>query len=106
MSMKKWWEVYTIDKEKKFFVGKDGRSGLVRNPDYEWRTTDSLAKESGLSREDVETIIEKYVKAGLVVQSPKDEEKWGYWERVSKNPGQTNSAVKKDQQDRVDKATK
>lgn len=104
---KKWWQVYANDEEKKFFVGKDGHSGLVRKQDYSWRSTDLLAKESGLSKARVEQIIDKYHKAGLVLQHPKDPEKWGYWENVNTTTAAAKgSVVEEDQKDRVGKAKK
>jgi hypothetical protein len=106
--LKKWWEVYANDDEKKFFVGKDGSSGLVRKAKYEWRSTDLLSQESGLTKTKIESIIEKYHKVGIVVQHPKDPEKWGYWEKVA--PQLANQSVKstsdKDKEDRIDKAKK
>ena len=107
-NLKKWWECYAGDDEKRFFVGKDGQSGLVRHPEYEWRSTDRISAESGLKKETVETILEKYHKRGMVVQHPKDPEKWGYWERVA--PQMANQTVlsvaEADQKKRLDKAEK
>jgi predicted transcriptional regulator len=105
---KKWWEVYANDEEKKFFVGKDGHSGLVRNPDFHWRSTEALSREAGLTKARIEQIIDKYHKAGIVVQHEKDPEKWGYWENVASKAA-TNpkgSVVDEDQKDRIDKAKK
>lgn len=78
---KKWTEVYPHgtqegDEEARFF------KSLARHPKYEWRSTAALAKESGLTHKRVEEIISKYLKANIVFQSPKNEEEWGYWERV------------------------
>ena len=78
---KKWIDVYPQgtkdgDEEQKFFIA------LARNPKYDWRSAAAVAKESGLSIERTEQIIEKYVKKGLVFQSPKNNDHWGYWERV------------------------
>lgn len=78
---KKWTETYPSgtkegDEESKFF------RSLARHPKYEWRSTASLAKESGLSAKRVEEIIAKYLKLNMIFQSPKNEDHWGYWERV------------------------
>lgn len=78
---KKWTEVYVSgtkegDEEVKFF------RSLARHPKYEWRSTAALAKESGLSQKRVEEIISKYIKLNMIFQNPKNEEHWGYWERV------------------------
>lgn len=103
--LKKWWAVYNGDEEKRFFVGKDGNSGLCRNNGFDWRSTEALARESGLSKSRVEQIIDKYHKAGIVVQHAKDPEKWGYWEKVgSAAASNTKDTTKDDQQARVDKA--
>lgn len=106
--LKKWWEVYSGDEEKRFFVGKDGKSGLCRNNEFEWRSTDALAREAGLSKAKTEQIIDKYHKAGLVIQHSKDPEKWGYWERVNpQNANQTKKSVSDEDKDkRIDKASK
>lgn len=103
---KKWWNVYSGDKEKRFFVGKDGKSGLVRNDEFEWRSTDALAREAGLTKLEVEDIVAKYHKHGIVLQHTKDPEKWGYWERVAPSTGtQTQlSVAEADQNKRLDKA--
>jgi hypothetical protein len=101
----KWWQVYCNDEEKRLFTGKDGNSGLARSQDYEWRSTDNLAKEAGLSKRRTEEILDKYHKISVVFQSSKDPEKWGYWERVkpdANNPSK--SVVQTDQDKRVEKA--
>ena len=104
LNLPKWWQVYSNDEEKRLFVGKDGNSGLVRSQDYEWRSTDALAKESGLSKRRTEEILDKFHKRGVVLQHGKDPEKWGYWERVK--PGANDpklSVAEEDQQKRIDK---
>jgi hypothetical protein len=106
-SPKKWHEVYRGDDEKCVFVGKDGASGLIRAKDkdgkrYEWRSTDALSRESGLSKKRVEEILDHWCKKGVVRQNAKDPEKWGYWEIV----GQAKSdpdIVGRDHQDRMEK---
>lgn len=104
-TLKKWWAVYANDEEKRFFVGKDGNSGLCRNTEFDWRSTEALARESGLSKAKIEIIIDKYHKAGIVVQHAKDPEKWGYWEKCSSTvTSSTKDVTKDDQQARVDKA--
>lgn len=79
---KKWTDVYPVgtkegDEESKFF------KSLARHSKYDWRSTAALAKESGLSARRVEEIIAKYVKKDMVFQNPRNEDQWGYWERVS-----------------------
>lgn len=101
---KKWTEVYpqgtkTGDEEQKFFIA------LARHPSYKWRSTSSLAKESGLSKARVEEIIAKYYKKQMVLQNPKNEEQWGYWERLPEllevNTGSLSSS---DQKNRINNA--
>jgi hypothetical protein len=104
-SPKKWWECYNGDEEKRFFVGKDGSSGLCRKADFDWRSTEALSRESGLSKARVEQIIDKYHKAGIVVQHAKDPEKWAYWEKVNNSTAQSKAGtVEEDQKNRIDKA--
>lgn len=80
--MKKWHEVYNqTSEERNFFVGKDGKSGLVR-ASYVFRSVAALMKESGLTREQVERIVDKYLKLGIAVASPNKEDHYGYWERI------------------------
>ena len=106
--LEKWWEVYANNDEQKFFAGSDGQSGLCRHPKYsKWRSVDSLVKESGLDRTDVERILSKYVKKGMVLNNPKDKDQWGYWENVQGLIDDTDdrSLSDKDKQDRIDKAS-
>lgn len=103
---KKWTEVYPVgtregDEESKFF------KSLARNPKYEWRSTAALAKESGLTKKRVEEIIDKYFKLGIVFQSPKNEDHWGYWERVMYMlPDEQTSVSQSDKEKRINKYLK
>jgi len=106
----KWHKVYNNDEEKRLFVGKDGDSGLIRAKDkdgkhYDWRSTDALARESGLSKKRTEEILDYYWKMDVVRQHPKDPEKWGYWENVGAVKEDVDP-IEKDHQDRLDKAKK
>lgn len=79
---KKWTDVYPVgttegNEESRFF------RSLARHPKYDWRSTAALAKESNLTSRRVEEIIAKYMKMDMVFQNPKNEDQWGYWERVS-----------------------
>ncbi len=103
----KWWAAYRNDEEKCVFVGKDGQSGLIRARDkdgkhYDWRSTDALARESGLSKKRVEEILDHWCKKGVVRQHSKDPEKWGYWENVGAEKPDPDPVLK-DHEDRVDK---
>lgn len=103
--MKKWWQIY-IEHEKSFFVGKDNRSGLIRHPRYDWRSVDKLIEESNLTKEEVESIILKYAKIGLIIQNPKNSDQWGYWENVAPDlDKQLNLSISEnDKNNRINKA--
>lgn len=99
---KKWTKVYPQgtkagDEEQRFFIA------LARNAKYDWRSTAAIAKESGLTKERVEEIVSKYINKGMVFQNPKNEDQWGYWERVPHMLAQnTGSIAQKDRNDRID----
>jgi hypothetical protein len=103
MKPPKWTDVYQHgtkqgDEELKFFIS------LARNPKFQWRSTSAIAKESGLTKERVEEIIQKYHKKNMVFQNPKNEDQYGYWERVPDMvPDDKKSISGKDQSGRVDK---
>jgi hypothetical protein len=103
---KKWTEVYSAgtregDEESRFF------RALARNVKYDWRSTAAIAKESNLSKKRVEEIIIKYHKLGIVFQNPKNEDHWGYWERVPHMlPEIKQSACQKDKNKRIENANK
>jgi hypothetical protein len=103
---KKWTEVYPYgtregDEEAKFF------RALARNQKYEYRSIGAIIKASGLSRDRVEEILDKYVNRydpPLVYPHPTNEEHWGYWERVEKDLKSDHRSIsQKDQDKRVDK---
>lgn len=100
---RKWTEIYpqgtkTGDEEQRFFIA------LSRNPKYEWRSTAALAKEANLSEERTDEILSKYFKKGIVFQNPKNEDQWGYWERVPEMlPKDDSTVAKTDQKKRIDK---
>lgn len=106
MKPKKWTDVYPHgtkegDEELKFFIA------LARNPKYQWRSTSAVAKEAGITKERTEEIINKYYKKGMVFQNPKNEDQWGYWERVPEMlPKMQKSISQKDQDDRIGKLNK
>lgn len=86
MKLKTWSQIYPQgtkagDEEQKFFIGKNKVSGLARHPDYQWRSIASIVKESGLTRERVEEILNKYYNLGMVFAKPGNSDLYGYWER-------------------------
>lgn len=103
---KKWTEMYPVgtlegDEEARFF------RVLARNPKFEWRSTAALSKEANLSKKRVEEIISKYHKLGLVFQNPKNDEHWGYWERVPHMlPEKKESISNDDKNERIKKVVK
>jgi hypothetical protein len=103
---KKWIEVYPVgtkegDEEAKFF------RALARNPKFDWRSTAAISKESNLPKKRVEEIILKYYKLGMVFQNPKNEDHWGYWERVPHMlPEKKESICESDKNKRIEKAKK
>lgn len=98
---KKWTEVYGCDEEYKFFIA------LVRNVKYSWRSISAIAREAGITKEQVEEIIAKYFKKGMVFCNPKNEDQWGYWERVPEMlPEDKKSLAEKDHENRIKKLLK
>lgn len=92
----KWTDVYQNDDEQNFFIA------LARHPKWNWRSTASIAKESGLSKEKTEELIIKYYKKGMVFQNPANEDQFGYWQRVPEMlPKDEGSITEKDHLDRI-----
>jgi hypothetical protein len=88
----------TGDEEQAFFIA------ISRNPKYQWRSVAAIAKESGLIPERVEGIIQKYQKKGMVFNNPKNEDQWGYWERVPEMlPKDVKTLSQQDQENRINK---
>lgn len=100
----KWWEVCD-NTERKVFIGSNGKGGLTRNPNYNWRSLDKLVKDSGLSAKEVERIVQKYEKTGVIIKKPESADLYGYWEIVSpdlKNEtGSQKSLSEIDKNDRI-----
>jgi hypothetical protein len=103
---KKWTEVYPYgtkqgDEEAKVF------RALARHQKFDYRSTGAIVKDTGLTRERVEEIIDKYVnkvKPPLIYAHATNEDHWGYWERCpdvlkkdKRNPSD------KDKDSRIDK---
>jgi predicted transcriptional regulator len=103
---KKWTDVYPVgtkegDEESKFF------KSLARSPKYEWKSVAALAKESNLDKKRVEQIILKYYKLGMVFQNPRNEDQWGYWERVTELIPEEKKTIKQiDQNKRINNILK
>lgn len=97
----KWTSVYPQgtkegDEEQGFFIS------IARNPKWQWRSTAQIAKESKLSKERVDEILNKYWKKGMVFQNPANEDQWGYWERVPEMlPVEEESITSRDHNGRI-----
>lgn len=103
--LKKWYDVYTSDEELRFFIGKDKKSGLVRSS-YDMRSVAALAKEGGLTLEETEKIVSKFLKMGVVVASTNKDDHYAYWERVAPDLGKKKkkSVADKDKEQRTQAA--
>lgn len=100
---KKWIDVYPQgteegNEEQRFFIA------LSRNNEWPYRSTAMIAKDSGLSTERVEEIIEKYLAMGIVFQHEKNENQWIYWERDLDLIKKEKSLAEKDQDKRIAKS--
>lgn len=100
---KKWVDVYPQgtqegNEEQKFFIA------LARHPKFCWRSISALAKESGLTVDRVEEILNKYYQKGMVFQNPKTEDQWAYWERVPDMVPKNTSISTNDKKTRLYKA--
>lgn len=99
-----WWDVYPQgckagDEEQEFFIA------LSRNAKWQWRSVAAIAKESGLSKQRVEELLNKYWKKGMVFQNPQNEDQWGYWDRVPHMiPNEKSNMTDEDHKKRIDKA--
>lgn len=103
---KKWPEVYPYgtkegDEEARFF------RALARHSKFEYRSVGAIVKSTGLTRERVEEIIDKYVnkiKPPLVYPHQTNEDHWCYWERCPDVIQKDNRGIsEKDKDNRIDK---
>lgn len=103
---KKWTEVYPYgtkegDEEAKFF------RALARHPKFEYRSTGAIIKATGLSRQRVEEIVDKYVNKispPLLFPHTSNDDHLGYWERCQDRlKDDLRDISKKDKDNRVDK---
>ena len=103
---KKWHEVYPYgtkegDEEAKVF------RALSRDSKYEYRAIPAIVKSTGLSRERVEEVIDKYATQydpPLIHAHPSQEDHWGYWERcVDDLKKDDKSITNQDKDNRINK---
>lgn len=99
----KWSQIYpqgTLegDEEQRFFK-------ILSRGKYDFLSIAQLSQESGLCKERVECIIEKYHCMNVVLQNPENEDQWGYWERCTELlPAEKLSVSQSDKQCRIKKA--
>jgi len=102
---KKWYDVYPYgtkdgDEEAQVF------RALSRHPKFDYRSTAAIIKTTGIKRERVEEIIDKYMSCDppLIFPHKTNEEHWGYWERCTDRLQEdVRDISSKDKDDRVDK---
>ena len=102
---KKWYEVYPYgtkegDEEAKVF------RALSRHPKFDYRSTGAIIKATGISRERIEEVIDKYINFNppLIFAHPTNEEHWGYWERCPDRIQDDDRDIsEKDKEARIDK---
>ena len=96
-----WTEVYPQgskegDEEQGFFIA------ISRHPKWKWRSVAQIAKEANLTKQRVEEIIQKYHKRGMILQSPQNEDMYGYWENHKEMlPKPRLSASEEDHKNRI-----
>lgn len=79
----KWTDAYPYgtkegDEESKVFR-------VLARGSHDFQSTSHITKASGLTRQRVEEIIDKYVnkvKPSLIIPNIENDESWAYWERV------------------------
>jgi len=102
----KWVDVYPQgtkegDEEQGVFIC------LARHYKWSFRSVAQISKESNLTKERVEEILQKYWKRGMVFQNPNNEEQWAYWERVPEMlPTKKLSITEEDQKNRIKRMKK
>ncbi len=102
--LSKWSQIYPQgtkegDEEQRFFI-------TISRGKYNFLSVAQIAQKSGLTKERVEDIIEKYYSLHIVLQNPENEDQWAYWERcVELVPESKSSISQSDKQIRLKKAT-
>jgi predicted transcriptional regulator len=97
-SLQPWWKIAENDAEKRLF------RALARHEKAS-RSTDGLVSETKLSKGQIEEIIDKYVKIGMIssVQSKDGGVLWQYWERAPKQE-KTSSIAETNKSKRIKEA--
>lgn len=80
LDKKSWWEVVSPNNEveSKFF------KELARNPEYTWRTLDSLSKKLNIDIKRVGSIAQKYIDKDMIKHKLNNNgvDCVAYWERI------------------------
>lgn len=100
MQKKRWFDVCSQDskeeeKEQKFFFS------LARDPKSVWKTVRCISMETGLSETDVEKIISKYLKFGMIIKNSDSDYEWAYYERVENIAKPKKSVTEENQKKRI-----
>lgn len=100
MKNKHWFDVCSQDikqgeKEQKFFLC------LARDPKIIWKSVRIICIQTGLSEIDIEKIILKYSKIGMVVKNPENDYEWAYYERLEDTPKEKLSITVENQNKRI-----
>jgi hypothetical protein len=102
----KWVDIYPQgskegDEEQGVFIC------LARNAKWSFRSVAQISKETGLTKERVEEILQKYWRKGMVFQNPNNEDQWAYWERVPEMlPNKKTSITEEDHKSRIERMKK
>lgn len=105
-SPKKWHQVYPYgtkqgDEEAKVFRALSRSGGK-----WTYRSVAALEKLTGLSRERLEEIIDKYAtqfNPPLIYPHPNQDDHWGYWELLDSIKGPEKSISGSDKENRINK---
>lgn len=74
---KKWWEFTVTEDESKVF------KLLARNPNYKWRSINSILKKLSWTPEKLESVIQPYLNNKMILLLRNDNAMFlGYWEIV------------------------
>lgn len=87
-----WYDIYPRgtkqgDIEEKIF------KSLARHKKWKWRSVTALAKEAGVTEEEVEKILDKYYKLKMVYQNPNSDTQWAYWTNVPEMTSEKNDSI-------------
>lgn len=84
------------DEEQRFFI-------FLSRSKYKYHSISQISSECHLAKERVEQIISKYAGMDIVVQNPKNEDQWGYWEKCDADqlPKKYVSLSQKDKEKRI-----